>query len=87
MYGGTYGSCTRLRGFADRCVTAPPTRHYRHSIAEIYPGFMTCFNYKRNNIKFYLCKNSCIIVIGGYISRTFYRGEIYADNQEKVSYN
>ena len=25
--GGTYGSCTRLRGFADRCVTAPPTRH------------------------------------------------------------
>ncbi len=25
--GGTYGSCTHLRGFADRCVTAPPTRH------------------------------------------------------------
>ena len=25
--GGTYGSCTHLRGFADRCVTAPPRRH------------------------------------------------------------
>jgi hypothetical protein len=34
-YGGTYGSRTRLHGFADRCVTAPPTRHYRHIIAEI----------------------------------------------------
>ena len=33
-YGGTYGSCTRLRGFADRCVTAPPTRHYQIIIAE-----------------------------------------------------
>lgn len=26
--GGTYGSRTRLRGFADLCVTAPPRRHY-----------------------------------------------------------
>ena len=25
--GGTYGSRTHLRGFADLCVTAPPTRH------------------------------------------------------------
>ena len=25
--GGTYGSCTHLNGFADRRVTAPPTRH------------------------------------------------------------
>lgn len=24
--GGTYGSRTRLQGFADLCVTAPPTR-------------------------------------------------------------
>lgn len=31
-YGGTYGSRTRLRGFADRCVTAPPTRHSHHYI-------------------------------------------------------
>ena len=33
--GGTYGSCTHLRGFADRCVTAPPTRlagtHYTYA--------------------------------------------------------
>gem|GEM_PF-1699075 len=33
FHGGTYGSCTRLRGFADRCVTAPPTRHYQSIIA------------------------------------------------------
>ncbi len=32
--GGTYGSCTRLRGFADRCVTAPPTRHLAIIITE-----------------------------------------------------
>ena len=25
--GGAYQSCTGLRGFADLCVTAPPTRH------------------------------------------------------------
>ena len=25
--GGAYQSCTGLRGFADRCVTAPPTHH------------------------------------------------------------
>ena len=27
IFGGAYQSCTGLRGFADRCVTAPPTRH------------------------------------------------------------
>jgi hypothetical protein len=25
--GGTYGICTHVRGFADRCVTTPPRRH------------------------------------------------------------
>ena len=24
--GGTYGICTRVRGFADRCVATPPRR-------------------------------------------------------------
>jgi hypothetical protein len=33
--GGTYGSCTRLRGFADRCVTAPPTRHLESILIEV----------------------------------------------------
>lgn len=30
FFGGTYGSRTRLQGFADLCVTAPPTRHFSH---------------------------------------------------------
>ena len=28
--GGTYESRTRLKGFADLCVTAPPTRRFTH---------------------------------------------------------
>lgn len=46
-HGGTYGSRTRLRGFADRCVTAPPTRRpihynrYRRSTIKIAPIDLT----------------------------------------------
>ena len=31
-FGGTYESRTRLKGFADLCVTDPPTRHHFHYI-------------------------------------------------------
>ena len=34
LIGGTYGSRTRLQGFADLCVTAPPTRHPRFIIPD-----------------------------------------------------
>ncbi len=36
--GGTYGSRTRLKGFADLYVTAPSTRHNPASIAN-YPRY------------------------------------------------
>lgn len=65
--GGTYGSRTRLQGFADLCVTAPPTRRISPELTLLYlffviiASFLVIFNLNYK-ILLTLCVYSVIII-------------------------